>query len=368
MSRLFLDGTSDMIRFTQGNLLEADAEAVVNTVNTVGVMGKGIALMFKERFPDNFRAYEAAAKRGEVQTGRMFVTESMELTGPRWIINFPTKKHWRHPSRLEWIEEGLQDLRAVITEKGIRSIAIPPLGSGNGGLDWVTVRPLIVAVLGSLKAVDVVIYEPTAKYQNVAKGRGVEKLTPARALIAEMVRRYEVMGLECSILEVQKLAWLLGRVMHRQGVQDPMKLVFAADRYGPYAPQLMHLLNALDGSYLHCEKRLPDASPFDTIRFDSERRAMLAAYFATSEGGPFVEAVDTTDALIDGFQSPLGMETLATVDWLISRERAEPTVEGIRKKLDCWPAGPAAAERKQRLFRDSLIKASLCRLKGLVDA
>src|SRR5688572_14609618 len=125
-----------MIRFTQGNLLEAHVEAVVNTVNTVGVMGKGIALMFKDRFPENYKAYAAACKRGEVEIGRMFITASPELSGPRWIINFPTKKHWRHPSKLEWIAEGLKHLRAVITEKGIRSVAIPPLGSGNGGLDW----------------------------------------------------------------------------------------------------------------------------------------------------------------------------------------------------------------------------------------
>ena len=261
-----------MIRFTQGNLFEADVEGLVNTVNTVGVMGKGIALMFKERFPENFKAYEAAAKRGEIHIGRMFVTASPQLSGPRWIINFPTKKDWRHPSRLEWVADGLINLRTMIAEKAIRSIAVPPLGSGNGGLDWNTIRPLIVKELGELKDVEVVVYEPTAKYQNVAKGHGVEKLTPARALIAEMIRRYSVLGLECSILEVQKLAWLLERVIDRQGLKSPLALTFAADKYGPYAHNLSHLLNALDGSYLHCEKRLADASPFDTIRFDDERR------------------------------------------------------------------------------------------------
>src|SRR3954467_571360 len=136
-----------MIRYTTGNLLEADAEALVNTVNTMGVMGKGIALMFKERFTDNYRAYAAACKQKQVELGQMFVTESLELGGPRWIINFPTKANWRFPSRLEWIEAGLRDLRSVIEEKGIKSIAIPPLGSGNGGLDWRDVRPLIEGAL-----------------------------------------------------------------------------------------------------------------------------------------------------------------------------------------------------------------------------
>jgi O-acetyl-ADP-ribose deacetylase (regulator of RNase III)/predicted small lipoprotein YifL len=352
-----------MIEFTQGNLLDADVEAVVNTVNTVGVMGKGIALMFREKFPENYEEYKAACKRGEVQIGRMFVTASPELSGPRWIINFPTKKHWRCPSKLGWIAEGLKGLRRVIVEKSIRSVAIPPLGSGNGGLEWADVRPMIEQELGDLSEVQVVVYEPTAKYQNVAKGRGVERLTPARALIAEMIRRYGVLGLECSILEVQKLAWMLTRVIAACGLKDPLKLTFSADKFGPYADQLRHLLNNLDGSFLHCEKRVADASPFDTIHFDPEWKGRLSAYFATSEGAPFVEVIDKTDELIDGFQSPLGMEALATVDWLLAKQKAKPDVTDVRHALERWPGGEAAAERKQRLFSDKLLHASVDRLK-----
>jgi len=353
-----------MIRFTQGNLLDAEVDAVVNTVNTVGVMGKGIALMFKERYPDNFKAYESASKRGEIRVGHMFVTASAELSGPQWIINFPTKKHWLHPSRIEWIVEGLKDLRKVIEERNIRSVAIPPLGSGNGGLDWSDVRPLIEAELSNMEDVNVVVYEPTVKYQNVVKGRGVEKLTPARALIAEMIRRYEALGFECSILEIQKLAWFLERMIRQLGLEDPLKLDFAADRYGPYAHKLTHLLNALDGSYLHCDKRLTDASPFDAIRFDSTRRSKLAAYFVTAPGAAYVNAVSATDNLIDGFQSPLGMEALATVDWLIQRESAVPTLAGIRNGLARWSHGPEAASRKMKLFTDKLLVAGIERLKA----
>ncbi|HEY5704120.1 MAG TPA: macro domain-containing protein [Terrimicrobiaceae bacterium] len=163
--------------------------------------------MFKERFPENFRAYEAACKAGEVQIGRMFVTETGELGGLRWIINFPTKKHWRHPSRRAWIEAGLNDLLRVVQEKGIRSLALPPLGCGNGGLEWNEVRPLIEAMAESLPTVEIIAYEPTAEYQNVAKREGVQKLTVARALIAESIRRYWVLGIECTLLEIQKLAW-----------------------------------------------------------------------------------------------------------------------------------------------------------------
>lgn len=157
-----------MITLTHGNLLDADVEAVVNTVNTVGIMGKGIALMFKEKFPENFRAYARACEANEVQIGRMFVTESRELFGPRWIINFPTKTHWRVNTKIEWVEEGLEDLVRVIREKNIRSIAIPPLGCGNGGLNWQDVRPLIESALGELDGVNAIVYEPTVKYQNVA--------------------------------------------------------------------------------------------------------------------------------------------------------------------------------------------------------
>jgi len=163
---------------------------LVNSVNTVGIMGKGIALMFKEAFPENFRLYEAACKRGDVKVGHMFITEPNLLGGPKWIINFPTKEHWRNPSKLNWIEEGLADLVRVVGEKSIRSIAIPPLGSGNGGLDWQVVRSKIEMTFSKITNVDVIVYEPTEKYQNVAKRTGVEKLTAARALIAELVRRY----------------------------------------------------------------------------------------------------------------------------------------------------------------------------------
>lgn len=354
-----------MMRFTQGNLLDADVEAVVNTVNTVGVMGKGIALMFKERFTKNYEAYVAACKVGKVQIGKMFVTSVDELKGPRWVINFPTKKHWRPPTKLEWVRDGLMSLKEVIREKHIRSIAIPPLGCGNGGLDWGVVRPLIVEALGDLEDVEIIVYEPTAKYQNVAKKKGVEKLTPARALIAEMVRRYWVLGIECTLLETQKLAWFLERTIKRMELKDPLDLRFIADRYGPFANRLTHLLNGLDGSYLHCEKRLADAGAFDTIWFDEAKRERVELYLKSSEARIYLPALEATDELIDGFQSPLGMEALATVDWLIVCEGAEATLAGIRHGIRNWPAGAAHAQRKERLFSDRLLQLALERLRSV---
>ena len=355
-----------MIKFTQGNLLESRAQALVNTVNTVGVMGKGIALMFKERFADNFQRYAAACKAGQVQTGKMFVTQMPELDGPRWIINFPTKQHWRAPSQMAWVVQGLQDLRRFLLENKIKSVAIPPLGAGNGGLDWDAVREQIERALGDLDGIEIVVFEPARQYQNVAKRGGVEKLTPARALIAELVRRYWVLGMECSLLEIQKLAWFLERFIERFSPDDnPLNLQFVAHKYGPYASRLDHLLNHLDGSYLHCDKRISDAGPLDVIWFDDGRRSLLDAYLQ-SEAKPYAQALEYTAALIDGFESPFGMELLATVDWLLAREGVCATVPAVREGLRHWPAG--AAERKRRLFDERSIGIALERLTSFIGS
>lgn len=357
-----------MITFTQGNLLEANVEALVNTVNTVGVMGKGIALMFKEAFPENFKAYKTACKQGSLQVGSMFVTERHQLMGPKWIINFPTKKHWRHPSKVEWIEKGLDDLKQVITDKKIRSIALPPLGSGNGKLDWADVRPRIEASLGSLPDVEIIVYEPTHEYQNVAKRTGVQKLTPARALVAELVRRYWILGIECTLLEIQKLAYFLERKVVSLGIENSLDLRFEANRFGPYSSRLMHLLNALDGSYLHCNKRLTDAGPHDVIWFDDAKKDKVAAYLTSPEAKVYRPALEAVTELIDGFQSPLGLELLATVDWLVHEQGVNPVAGDVKANLKTWPGGPQSAKRKQRLLDDRLIELGLRQLFCVPEA
>ncbi|MEN3158129.1 macro domain-containing protein [Alkalimonas sp. NCh-2] len=351
-----------MIIYTQGNLLEANVEALVNTVNTVGVMGKGIALMFKERFPANMAAYAKACKADEVKTGKMFVTETGELMGPRWIINFPTKQHWRARSQIQWIIDGLADLRRVIEQHHIRSIAIPPLGAGNGGLSWDVVKPHIEQALAGLDGVEVVIFEPAKVYQNVAKTKGVEKLTPARALIAELVRRYWVLGMECSLLEIQKLAWFLERVIDAEGLKNPLDLQFKANNYGPYADRLRHLLDSLDGSYLKSDKRISDSEPWDTIWFNDAKRKTVEIYLK-SEAREYLPALEKTAQLIDGFESPFGMELLATVDWLLARGHVASDVESVRQGVRHWPGGERSAQRKLRLFDPPKLELALERLK-----
>lgn len=351
-----------MIRFTQGNLLESEAEALVNTVNTVGVMGKGVALMFKEAYPENFKAYADACRLEQVQLGKMFVTEHQQMFGPRWIINFPTKAHWRFPSQMNWIVQGLDDLKRVMAAKNIKSIALPALGAGNGGLDWKDVRREIEASLGEVSDVDIIVFEPTAKYQNVAKRTGVQSLTPTRALIAELVRRYSILGFDCTLLEIQKLGYFLERYVERLGLANRMDFQFTANKFGPYSEKLKHLLNGLDGSYLHCDKRLGDAGPFDVIHFDDSKRDRIAAFLMSPETTEYQPALEKTSSLIDGFESPLGMELLSTVDWLLNKNAVEPDVPSIRKRLATWPGGKAAGQRKLKLFEDRAIEIALSTL------
>jgi len=356
-----------MISYIQGNLLNAQADALVNTVNTVGVMGKGIALMFKEAYPDNFRAYQAACKRGDVRVGKIFVHQRRELVGPKWIINFPTKDHWRNDSKIEWIVEGLRDLRGFLERENIGSVAIPPLGAGNGKLDWSLVKEVIEEELGSLGEINITVFEPTAKYQNVAKREGVEKLTPARALIAELVRCYSILGLECTLLEIQKLAYFMERSLEIYRLANPLALEFKADKFGPYAPKLTHLLNSLDGSYLHCDKRLADASPLDIIWFDNEKKSKVLVYLSTEEVKPFRSALNATIQFIDGYQSPLGMELLATVDWLV-KHGCEPKLSAIKSALAEWPGGKKASQRKLRIFDDRLLNLAIPKVAAFATA
>ncbi len=148
-----------MIEYKQGNLLEENTEAIVNTVNCVGVMGKGIALQFKQAFPENFRQYKKACDSKEVRPGKMFISDTGKLF-PRYIINFPTKRHWRGKSKIEDIETGLKSLVDSVRRFNIKSIAIPPLGCGNGGLNWGQVKPMIANAFIKLPDVTVIIFEP----------------------------------------------------------------------------------------------------------------------------------------------------------------------------------------------------------------
>jgi O-acetyl-ADP-ribose deacetylase (regulator of RNase III) len=228
-----------------GDILAADVEALVNSVNCVGIMGRGIALQFKNAFPDNFKAYAAACKRQEVQPGKMFVFETHTITNPKYIINFPTKRHWRGKSRIEDIDSGLKSLATEIKSRHIRSIAIPPLGSGLGGLNWLDVRARIKSKLQDLLNVDVLVYEPTGApdAETIARTRRVPKMTPGRAALVELIHRYlgGLLDPFVTLLEVHKLMYFM------QEAGQPLKLRYSKASYGPYAENLRHVLHAIEG-------------------------------------------------------------------------------------------------------------------------
>lgn len=150
-----------MIEAVRGDLLHADVEALVNPVNCVGYMGKGLALQFKRAFPANFAAYVSACKAGELVPGSMFTHQLAGLVNPRYIVNFPTKRHWRERSRLDDVATGLCALMAEVRRLGIASIAVPPLGCGLGGLDWAVVQPMMMQAFAAIPEVRVLLFEPS---------------------------------------------------------------------------------------------------------------------------------------------------------------------------------------------------------------
>ncbi|WP_338815028.1 macro domain-containing protein [Bernardetia sp. Wsw4-3y2] len=153
------------MNYTKGNILESNTEVIINPVNTVGVMGKGLALQFKQKFPTNYKIYKEACKNKTIDIGKLLLVSDFKnesnLERKQFIINFPTKKHWRNPSKIEYIEEGLKDLVRIIETQKFESMAIPALGCGLGGLEWEDVRFLLEKYLEKIEGIKITIYEPS---------------------------------------------------------------------------------------------------------------------------------------------------------------------------------------------------------------
>lgn len=320
-----------VIRYKTGDILTEAAEALVNTVNCVGVMGRGVALQFKRAFPENFKAYAVRCKRDEMRPGDVFVFETGEIVPPRYIINFPTKRHWRGKSRLEDIESGLQSLVGEIRSRGIRSIAIPPLGSGLGGLHWPSVRKRMEKALEGLDDVEIVIFEPSGAPTDgrVNRSRDVPKMTTGRAALVGLLDRYLLGLLDpfVTLLEAHKLMYFM------QVAGEPLKLRFKKGRYGPYAENLRHVLHAVEGHFVSGYADGGDAP---------DRRLQLVPG-ALEEARAFLEGKADTHArfakvseLVDGFESPFGLELLATVHWVAAGKPVGLDLDEVTEQTYGW--------------------------------
>jgi len=318
-----------MIRYITGNLFDSNAEALVNTVNCVGVMGRGIALQFKKQYPENFKAYETVCKRNEVVPGKMFVFELNQLANPRYIVNFPTKRHWRGASRIEDIEAGLVDLAEFIAKRQITSIALPPLGAGLGGLDWNVVKEKIETALNHFSNVAIEVFEPreTTFAEPAARNVAVPNMTPGRAALVSLAYRYlgGLLDPFITLLELHKLMYFL------QERGEPLHLKYVKAPHGPYAENLSHVLNAVEG---HLLAGYADGGDEPNKQISIVPGAELEASRFLAQRTDTAERIELVAELVDGFETSFGMELLATVHWVAKREAK--SMQEIAERTYAW--------------------------------
>lgn len=338
-----------MIHFKTGNILTDNSQAIVNTVNCVGIMGKGLALQYKKAFPSNFKEYKSACDKKLVTPGKMFITKYDDILGSKFIVNFPTKKHWKGASKIEYIDDGLEDLVHQINELNITSIAIPPLGAGLGGLDWELVKSRIIEFFKSVENVEINIYEPkgSPKSTSMVNKTIRPKMTRGRALLIKLLEFYFEKGYECSKIEAQKLAYFL----QESGID--LRLRYVAHHFGPYADNLNHVLERIDGHFIEGFGDRVNTSQIKLIKS------------SIGEANSFLEndrearsCLTMVESLIDGYETPLSMEVLATVHWVVKHENYEPTnFDGIKSYIQQWNEHKAS-------WKDSYLKKALIRLES----
>lgn len=341
------------MKYVTGNLLEANTEAIVNTVNTVGVMGKGIALQFKERFPMNFKLYADACKKGTIGIGKLFVVkENLVDGGEKYIINFPTKTEWFKKSQYNYIEEGLKDLVNIIKEFRIASIALPPLGCGNGGLKWDKVKAMIEHYLGNLDNVEILVFEPNEAIkeilQNEAKPKEV-KLTDGRAMLLYALFQYAKLGEDASVFAANKLAYFL------QSSGEKLKLQFVPYTYGPYAQAVEKVLYALNGKYLKGLEQM-SSRKFEPLELNWERYDEVNLYFNTQLSSEQKQRMSNLFKVIEGFESSLSLEILASIHYLLN-EDAKLDQKQLVDKIQSWN------DRKKKVITEEYVDIALAHLK-----
>ena len=317
--------------------MESEAEALVNTVNTMGIMGKGIALQFKNQYPNNYKLYASACKINSVKVGELFVTEESSLLGGRKIIiNFPTKTDWRKPSEYSYIEKGLKALVKEISERNIKSIAIPPLGAGNGGLDWNKVKALIEQYLNNVNC-SIYIYQPNTIIQEALKKERV-KLTPARAMLLSVLFELVKNGEFVSEFAAEKIAYFLQRF----GAKETFKLDFQPNFYGPYSGKVKHVLYYLNGSYISGYSS-KDKKPFDELGLMLDAEKDVNDFLDSKDNEQNKEIVLKTKKFLTGYYAAFGLELLSTVDFIMTDKNTK-SLDEITKHIENW------SDRKKTMF------------------
>ncbi len=337
-----------MIHYTKGDLLNSDAQALVNTVNTVGVMGKGIALQFKERFPINYALYRDACKAKKVRVGEMFITTERDLNNEKIIINFPTKTTWRKPSEYSYIEEGLKSLKAEIISRKISSIAIPPLGSHNGGLDWLKVKKMMEDALSDLDCI-VYMYEPSDTIIERLKEERV-KLTPARAMMLDVLCDMVSYGEFISVFAAEKIVYFLQRL----GAKSIFNIEYVKYYYGPYSKgKVSHVLYYLNGSYIKGMGGM-QVKPFDELWMLPETPSAVKEYLSQKGNEEYRAISEKTKDFLRGYYSALSLEMLSTVDYILQNELKnwktiddDKLYDEVNNKISAW------STRKNQLFAHS---------------
>ena len=338
------------IEYKNGDMFEEPTEAIVNTVNCVGVMGKGVALEFKRRWPENFKAYKKLCDENKISPGRMFVFENNDFLGDgkhRYLINFPTKQHWRAKSKIEYVQDGLKDFVCQVRALGIQSVALPPLGCGNGGLNWSEVRPLIEQSLSELPEVKFVVFAPVADTMKPEQVSVPSDLTVGRAtMMVAFAELEKYFGGHLTRLTAQKLAYFL------QVLGSDFGLKFSKQQFGPYSETLHNAFKAMETKrYIHgysSEEKTVVVTPATYAAADE---------FLKSRGIDTSDLVSKVSLLIDGYETPYGMELLSSVHFL-------SVSEGITTQPEMSEALEAWNDHKRDSFPRAAVTAALDRLKA----
>lgn len=336
------------LTFKKGDMFAEPVEALVNTVNCVGVMGKGVALEAKQRWPENYRAYKALCDARGLRPGQMFVFDAKRLfgaEGPRYIINFPTKDHWRGKSKLSYVSEGLDALVASIEKYKISSVALPPLGCGNGGLDWNDVRELIVDKLSALKDTSIVVFSPRDAADEPEHASTSLAMTYGRAVLLRALGDLEApFNGAFDRITLQKIAYFL------QVLGVRLNLQFSRNLHGPYSETLRKAYIALEK-----KKMISGFSTNDRLARVTPAGYAAADEFLAENPRDEIDIIGRLDKLVQGYESPYGLELLSSVHWLAVHENCYP-VERIVEAMQSW------SEAKRNLFSEKDIRVAHGRL------